>query len=383
MQSATTRTDDESGRCGCALRIAGRRLVIDAADCPNDGRLATGPACRETAIEAVTSRTTAVRILLDGGVAVHDEGAVGLLIAAARFAALVGSHDRTLAERTRRDPLGAARVALGRGGRVAELAATTGLAVGARRVAGYEAAFGNARELNPLTSAGSIDAMLHDIDGAGELDPEKLRARYDDRLRTVIDERGVEPGDRVAIGDPLGTLVRAGFFAPWVDNHVHLELRDPDANPYRASGSLALAPEIEAEALAWDGTGEVVETGDTYAVLDSPAHPAPGERFVGIASDAGRVLDGGLVHYAGGGAFGDSSGSVSLFGRRVGRADGRDVAWDPLEIRANGTRITGISLFCGRGADFGAKLIHPDHDFSVGDRIEVELRDTDDPIRLG
>lgn len=195
-------------------------------------------------------------------------------------------------------------------------------------------------------------------------------------------EPGVEAGDMVGIGDSLGRLVRAGFFAPWVDNHVHLEFRDPDANPYRASGSLALDPGIEVEALDWGGSGTVVDAGETYAVLDSPTHPAPGERFVGIGSDKEWVLDGGLVHYAGGGALG-GDGVVSLFGRRVGRADGRDVAWDSPEIRANGVGITGISLFCGRGADFGAKLVCPDHDFAVGERVEIELRETDDPVRLG
>ncbi|WP_204265583.1 hypothetical protein, partial [Enterobacter hormaechei] len=45
-------------------------------------------------------------------------------------------------------------------------------------------------------------------------------------------------GSVVAVGDDLGALVRAGFFAPWVPYHIHLGFRDPDANPYRASGSL-------------------------------------------------------------------------------------------------------------------------------------------------
>ena len=51
----------------------------------------------------------------------------------------------------------------------------------------------------------------------------------------------VEPGDRVAVGDPLGRLVRAGFFAPWVANHLHLGFRSPGADLHRASGSLPLA----------------------------------------------------------------------------------------------------------------------------------------------
>ena len=196
-------------------------------------------------------------------------------------------------------------------------------------------------------------------------------------------EPSVEPGDVVEIGDSLGTLVRAGFFAPWVDNHLHLELRAPGENPYRASGSLALEPKLEIEALDWDGSGTVVEIGETYAVLDAPAHPAPGERFVGIASDEGYMLDGGLVHYAGGGALGGCEGPVSLFGQRIGRVEGRNVAWDDIEIRANGDPITGLSFCCARDPAFGAKLVCPEHGFAVGDRVEVELHPTDDPIRLG
>ncbi|QLH80090.1 hypothetical protein [Halosimplex pelagicum] len=42
-----------------------------------------------------------------------------------------------------------------------------------------------------------------------------------------------------------------------------------------------------------------VAAGDTYAVLDRPVHPAPGERFAGLAATDGDgdplgVLDGGL-----------------------------------------------------------------------------------------
>lgn len=195
-------------------------------------------------------------------------------------------------------------------------------------------------------------------------------------------EPAVEAGDVLEIGEHMGRLVRAGFFAPWVDNHVHLELRDPTADPYRASGSERLAVDIDVEGIEWNGSGTVVETDDTYAVLDSPTHPAPGERFVGLASDGGAVLDGGLVHYAGGGALGGEEGPVSLFGQRVGSASGRDIRWNALEILANDERITGLSLFCARDA-FGVKLVCPDHEFAVGERVQVELRPSDDPVRLG
>ncbi len=196
--------------------------------------------------------------------------------------------------------------------------------------------------------------------------------------RVLHVDPAVEPGDEVAVGDPLGSTVRSGFFAPWVDDHLHLGFRPRDRNPYRAAGSLPVELDVPVEPLAWDGTGTVVETGETYAVLDAPAHPSPGDGFVGVASDEGVALDGGLPHYDGGGTFGRAEGPVSLLGTRVGVADADGaVCWDDVTVAANGRELTGLSLFAARDAAFGAKLIHRDGDFAVGDRVEVTVRRDD------
>ncbi|WP_262179752.1 hypothetical protein [Haloarcula laminariae] len=182
---------------------------------------------------------------------------------------------------------------------------------------------------------------------------------------------GVDAGDRVAVGDDLGELVRAGFFAPWVPNHVHLGFRNEGANPYRAAGSLPVEAGVNVEGLAWDGTGTVTEAGETWARLDSPTHPAPGERFVGLAAGGG-VLDGGLPHYEWGGLLGDDGGIARLAGQRVGVADGRTVAWDDLAVVANGDPVTGVALFCSRD-EAGVKLVGEDVDLAVGERVEVTV----------
>ncbi|MGQ3412467.1 hypothetical protein ACT4ML_09420 [Natrinema sp. LN54] len=200
-------------------------------------------------------------------------------------------------------------------------------------------------------------------------------------VRILHVEPSVEGGQRVDRGDSLGRLVRAGFFAPWVDNHLHVGFRGPDQNPYRASGSLPLELGTSVRPLEWDGTGRVVSTGDTYAVLDAPAHPKPGAGFVGVRADGGGVLDGGLPHYDGGGLL-ESRGSldadrdpvVSLNGDRLGVVDGRTIAWDEVTVTANGEPITGLSLFCARDGDFGAKLICPDRSFERGERVRVRIR---------
>ena len=199
----------------------------------------------------------------------------------------------------------------------------------------------------------------------------------------------VEAGESVGVGDPLGTLVRSGYFARWVDGHVHLGFRRHDQDLQRASGSLPLSVDVDVAGVAWDGTGEVVETGATHVLLDAPGGGTgrgtgtENGEFAALASDEGVPLDGGLVHYAGGGALTPARGEVSLFGTTVGRVEGRNVAWADVAVRAGGRRATGLSLFASQ-VPFGAKVVFQEgHDFAVGDALEVAVEPTDDPIRLG
>lgn len=206
----------------------------------------------------------------------------------------------------------------------------------------------------------------------------------------------VEPGETVVAGDALGRLIRSGFFPPWVDPHLHLELRSPDVDPRRARGSLPIDVGVEVEGVRWDGTGTVVECLPSAVVVDAPAHPALGEQFVALAAADGTPLDGGLIHYAGGGALGtdrDTSEprrrgatvddaqapgdrvqpvSLSLLGCPIGTRYGRHVRWADVAVFANGEQITGLSLFAARDRA-GVKLVWPAHDLAVSDEVAVEL----------
>lgn len=172
--------DREGPGCRCdpsfprpaGLDSAGTALIVDADDCPGMGDLATEPACRATVIDALTERDAeTVRVRHTGRERVYDDGAVGLLVAAGRFAARVAVHDETLADRVRRDPLGAAREATGRAGPVATLAATTGLAAGADRVDGdYAAALEST--VGPTVSNSRL--VARPPDGATLLDRREL-----------------------------------------------------------------------------------------------------------------------------------------------------------------------------------------------------------------
>lgn len=181
-------------------------------------------------------------------------------------------------------------------------------------------------------------------------------------------EPDVTEGDYVEQGAPLGRLVRAGFFAPWVPNHIHLGFREYDTNYHRASGSLPLSVDIDVTPVSWDGTGTVVEAGETWARLDAPAHPNPGSEFAGLES-AGGVLDGGFPHYEGGGLHGDGE-RATIAGTEVGSVTGRDVTWHDASVRANEQSVTGIALYCGRD-QFGIKLVGDAIDLDEGDHVDV------------
>lgn len=208
--------------------------------------------------------------------------------------------------------------------------------------------------------------------------------------RVLHVDPAVSAGDRVDVGDALGPMTRSGFFGQWVANHVHVGFRPPGVDPIRASGSLPVRVDVDVEPAAWDGEGTVVETGPTHAVLDAPVHPDPQSSFAAIASDDGVPLDGGLAHYAAGGAFGRVEGDASLLGTRIGEVRGREdgvggdgIAWCDVDVLANGDRVTGLSLFAARDARYGAKIVCPDREFAVGEAVEVAIRGSDDPIRLG
>ena len=119
-------TEDD---CRCEAVFEGDRLRVDSDDCPGDGRLAESEACRSTVVAALEERDVeSVCTRAAGFERAYEDDAAALLVAAGRFADAVAFHDEELAARAREDPLGAARVASGRGDTLARAAAETGLA---------------------------------------------------------------------------------------------------------------------------------------------------------------------------------------------------------------------------------------------------------------
>ena len=238
--------------------------------------------------------------------------------------------------------------------------------------------------------------------------PPKPYAPADDHLVVVdcgpvvarimhVDPR-VAVGDTVERGEDLGELVRAGFFARWVPNHLHVGFRRHDQNHLRAGGSLPLDVGVDPIPLDWDGTGTVVDANETYALLDAPELPDASDgdvdandgygedvAFYGLAASvAGErvVLDGGFQHYDHGGVHADATGRVELLGEHVGDAvaspgSANDVAWRPVTVRANDDPVHGISLFCGQRGDYAVKLVGENLAFEAGERVTVSLQPVD------
>lgn len=190
-------------------------------------------------------------------------------------------------------------------------------------------------------------------------------------------------GDRVGVGDDLGRLLRAGFFAPWVDRHLHLGFRPPGVDTRRAAGSLPVTLDLELRGLDWDGTGRVRRLGETYVELGPPNELSrvPAAAWVCLETDDGTLLDGGLPHYPGGGrldallAKGSPVGDapVCFLETRVGVGRGRRVSWEPVVVSANGVAVTGLSLFGARADRFRPKLVCPGHSFEMGDPVRVRI----------
>lgn len=187
-------------------------LVVDADDCPGGGDLATAPDCRATVVDALTDRDAdVVRTRSTGRERTYTDRAAALLLAAGRFVERAAVHDERLAERARRDPLGAASEARGRADATATIAAETGLAEVAAAVGDAEGQYGHALDpfVGPTVARAHVrlsappDARLAD---RWTLDTGATVRLYDHGSRRTYH---LEPVAHTLDDDALATLAAA------------------------------------------------------------------------------------------------------------------------------------------------------------------------------
>ncbi|MEM1989505.1 MAG: hypothetical protein QW782_02575 [Candidatus Bathyarchaeia archaeon] len=127
----------------------------------------------------------------------------------------------------------------------------------------------------------------------------------------------VNIGDRVMVGERIGTLIRSGFFDFWTDPHIHVEVRKP-SDPIRARGGYRIRRVIRIsegcrEMLSLDWIrGVVIEVKHEYSLISPDGdfkHGIP----VSLGDGVG-LIDGGIPHY---GFFGVHADFTPKLGERV------------------------------------------------------------------
>ena len=130
----------------------------------------------------------------------------------------------------------------------------------------------------------------------------------------------VSVGEKVKIGDKLGTFVRSGLFCFWTDPHIHVEIRDR-TDPIRARGGYALQLMNQGtNTKTYHGcgvdriSGDVIESKKEYVMI-KPAHgvisTVNGYSGIGVRiGDQFGILDGGVPHYGYGGVMVEDSAKV-------------------------------------------------------------------------
>lgn len=342
MRGWFARETASTGDCDCRPRCDDDALIVDASDCPGEGRLAESPGCRATVVEALTDRDAdSIVTRRAGRERAYLDADAALLSAAGRFVERARIHDERLADRALTDPIDAAHEATGRAGAVATIAAETGLGLAARRI-------GDIASLSPYVGP-VIGHTRVAVDP-----PNEGRLRDRRQLSTGGTVRRYDRDDALPIYhlEPLAATLDAGEMA-----------------------TVETASELIADGTA---TGERAAWRAVRQVADDDA---PVERL-------GRVLD---RHTAGYGVF------VDLFDdpRVTDAFATAPVPENPLRVRVDGELATTNLRIRRRGVDALASQFRResgrafsrasptiDAATEIGDR-QVRIAGTTDPVSDG
>jgi len=182
-------------------------------------------------------------------------------------------------------------------------------------------------------------------------------------LKVLHVEPELKVGEKISLGDEIGSLRLSGFFSPWSDRHAHFEIRRCE-DRYRARGGLTIFPEVKALVPAV-GTGEfeVVEKTPHYLWLRPLKTRGKGMTPFGN-------IEGGLPHYRYGAIFNGRKAELfrkplepgEVLSNRVGIFEAN------FEVFANGRKVKGVGVYCNERR---IKLISGN--FEVGEVVEIMI----------
>ncbi|MCD6525160.1 MAG: hypothetical protein J7K48_09300 [Thermococcus sp.] len=182
-------------------------------------------------------------------------------------------------------------------------------------------------------------------------------------LKVLHVEPGLKVGEKVFLGDEIGSLRLSGFFSPWSERHAHFEVRKCE-DRYRARGGLTIFPEVKPlTPIAKGKEFEVVEKTPTYLWLRPLKTRGRGMTPFGN-------IEGGLPYYKYGAIFNGKE--AELFGKPLEATEvlpnGVGIFTANFEVFASEQKVRGVGVYCNEGR---VKLIGGD--LEVGEVIEIEI----------
>ena len=179
----------------------------------------------------------------------------------------------------------------------------------------------------------------------------------------------VNEGDLITESEDLGFLLSSGFFFPWTDPHIHIEIRKDDN--IRAKGSERLWCKIKNK----NKSSEQIIFCNNYLLIrkDIPC-------FVG---DKKCILDGGLPYYGHGGVFCDNEieigEDVYIGDKKIGvikKTYGKIATFKPYNFRTflNDIEFKGISFYLNY--EFFKLVPKREIKIKIWDEISINLRES-------
>jgi len=215
-------------------------------------------------------------------------------------------------------------------------------------------------------------------------------------LKILHLDPSVKENDHVYVGDHIGTYLRSGYFHPWTDPHLHIEVRRrPDLIRARGGLPIDLLNNLESSPFTPSQisciSGQFSLITDEYVLVETRSPLPRLGYYSGLTASIGGVngiLDCGIPHYRFGGLYTPSTLGVrslsilEINGRAVGRVCkslNSTILFETLSARieVNGIPILGLSLRLHLGDSRTVKIIPTDPSsfpFTEGDSAEISIQ---------